>query len=43
MVIVDAKETSKSFYEHFGFTPLSGNELSYFLPVETIRKAIVLK
>ena len=41
LVIVDAKETSKSFYEHFGFTPLSGNELSYFLPVETIRKAIV--
>ena len=38
-IIVDAKETSKSFYEHFGFIKFFDQKLSYFLPVETVRKA----
>lgn len=40
LIIVDAKETSKSFYEHYGFINFKDKELSYFLPVETIRKAM---
>ena len=39
-IIVDAKETSKSFYEHYGFIKFKDKELSYFLPVETVRKAM---
>ena len=39
-IIVDAKETSKSFYEHYGFINFKDKELSYFLPVETVRKAM---
>lgn len=38
--IVDAKETSKSFYEHYGFIKFKDKELSYFLTVETVRKAM---
>lgn len=40
-IIVDAKETSKSFYEHYGFIKFKDKELSYFLPVDTVRKAMV--
>ncbi len=40
-IIVDAKETSKSFYEHYGFINFNDKEFSYFLPVETVRKAMV--
>ena len=40
LIIVDAKETSKSFYEHYGFINFKDKELSYFLPVETVRKAM---
>ena len=39
-IIVDAKETSKSFYEHYGFINFNDKEFSYFLPVETVRKAM---
>ena len=39
-IIVDAKETSKTFYEHYGFIKFKDKELSYFLPVDTVRKAI---
>lgn len=39
-LIVDAKETSKSFYEHYGFTTFSNESLTYFLPISTIKKAI---
>lgn len=39
-IIVDAKETSKSFYEHYGFIKFNDKELSYFLTVETVRKAM---
>lgn len=41
-IIVDAKETSKSFYEHYGFIKFNDNELSYFLTVDTVRKAMGL-
>ena len=38
LILVDAKETSVSFYEHYGFTKL--RDLTYFIPVETVRAAI---
>ena len=40
LIIVDAKETSKSFYEYYGFQRLVDEDLSYFVMVDTIRKAI---
>lgn len=40
LIIVDAKETSKSFYEHYGFIKFNDKNLSYFLLVETVRKAM---
>ena len=40
LIIVDAKETSKSFYEYYGFQRLVDEDLSYFVVVDTIRKAI---
>lgn len=40
LIIVDAKESSESFYKHYGFIKLNDKELTYFLPVETVRKAI---
>ncbi len=39
-IIVDAKETSKSFYEHYGFQKFMDEELSYFILVDTVRKAM---
>ncbi|MBQ0050457.1 MAG: GNAT family N-acetyltransferase [Treponema sp.] len=39
-IIVDAKETSKTFYEHYGFQKFLDQELSYFILVETVRKAM---
>lgn len=41
-IIVDAKETSKSFYEHYGFIKFNDKEFSYFLTVDTVRKAMEL-
>ena len=38
-VVVDAKETSKTFYEHFGFLKLPERELTYILSVGTLQKA----
>lgn len=38
LILVDAKESSASFYEHFGFIKL--RNLTYFIPVDTIRNAI---
>ena len=40
LIIVDAKESSKSFYEHYGFHKFMDEELSYFILVDTVRKAI---
>ena len=39
-ILVDAKETSKTFYEHYGFIKLNDNELCYFMLVETVKRAI---
>ena len=39
-IIVDAKESSKSFYEHYGFHKFGDKELCYFILAETVRKAI---
>ena len=39
-IIVNAKETSKKFYEHFGFIKFNDKELTYFLLVDTVRKAM---
>lgn len=41
-IMVDAKETSKSFYEHYGFIKFNDKEFSYFLTVDTVRKAMEL-
>ena len=43
LIIVDAKETSRSFYEHYGFLKFSNADLSYFMLVDTVRKAIQSK
>ncbi len=39
-IIVDAKETSKSFYEHYGFHKFFDEDLSYFILVDTVRMAM---
>ena len=39
-IVVDAKETSKAFYEHYGFIKFNDKELTYFILVDTVRKAI---
>lgn len=39
-IIVDAKENSKSFYEHYGFYKFFDEDLSYFILVDTVRKAM---
>ena len=41
LIIVDAKESSKTFYEHYGFYKFLDKELSYFILVDTVRKAMV--
>ena len=38
-VIVDAKDSAKSFYEHYGFRALSDGK-TYIIPVRTILKAL---
>ena len=40
LIIVDAKESSKGFYEHYGFQKFLDIDLSYFILVDTVRKAI---
>lgn len=40
LVVVDAKESSKSFYEKYGFNKLKQKEMSYFLMVDTLKLAI---
>lgn len=40
LIIVDAKDTSKSFYEKFGFNRLQTSKLSYYLLLDTLLKAI---
>ena len=38
--VVDAKENSKEFYEHYGFIKFNQKDLCYFIPIETIRMAL---
>lgn len=40
IVLVDAKEASRGFYEHFRFRSLLSYPSTYFLPVSTIKKAM---
>ena len=42
LIIVDAKESSKTFYEHYGFYKFADKELSYFILIDTVRKAMQL-
>ena len=39
-ILVEAKETSKTFYEHYGFIKLNDDELCYFMLVDTVKRAI---
>ena len=39
-IIVDAKESSKEFYEHYGFIRLKDDSYTYIMNVKTIIKAL---
>jgi predicted GNAT family N-acyltransferase len=39
-VIVDAKEKSQGFYEHYGFKQFSDNKLTYFIDIRTVKIAM---
>lgn len=39
-IIVDAKESSRTFYEHYGFQKFNDEDLTYFILTETVRKAM---
>ena len=41
LIIVDAKESSKSFYKKYGFLKLFDGDLSYFMPIDTVRRAML--
>jgi GNAT superfamily N-acetyltransferase len=41
LIIVDAKESSKGFYERYGFQRFLDLNLSYFILVDTVRRAIL--
>ena len=40
LIVVDAKESSASFYEHYGFSRLQNNRLTYFLLLDTLKAAL---
>ena len=40
LVVVDAKESSKSFYEKYGFARLKNDKLSYYLLLDTVVEAL---
>ena len=40
LVVVDAKESSKSFYEKYGFMRLKEDKLTYYLLIDTLIEAI---
>lgn len=42
LIVVDAKETSASFYEHYGFGRLKDDGLTHYLLLETLLKAFSL-
>ena len=41
VIVVDAKEKSRQFYEKYGFISLPNNNLTYILPIETVLKALL--
>ena len=41
LIIVDAKESSVSFYTQYGFEQLKNGSLTYFLPIEVLLKASI--
>ena len=41
LIVVDAKESSYGFYEHYGFTKLKEDSLTYFLRTSTLIKAVM--
>lgn len=40
VIVVDAKEEAKTFYEHYGFVPLKTRKNTYVLPIEQILSAL---
>ena len=40
LIIVDAKNTSKSFYEQFGFKRYSKAKFSYFIILKTVKESL---
>ena len=40
LIVVDAKESSKSFYEKYGFAHLKNNKLTYYLLLDTLVEAL---
>ena len=40
LIVVDAKESSKSFYEKYGFARLKNDNLSYYLLLDTVIEAL---
>ena len=40
LIVVDAKETSASFYEKYGFERLNSNGMTYYLLLDTLISAI---
>ena len=40
LIVVDAKESSKSFYEKYGFAHLKSNKLTYYLLLDTLVEAL---
>ena len=40
LIVVDAKESSKSFYEKYGFARLNNDKLSYYLLLDTVIEAL---
>ena len=41
LIVVDAKPESETFYKKYGFVSLPMNNLTYFLPIETILQAVL--
>lgn len=39
LIVVDAKESSASFYEKYGFLRLQEDKLTYYLPLEVLKNA----
>ena len=40
VILVDSKEESKTFYEHFGFRLLKEESSTYYMPIECLESAV---